>query len=243
MTETACNLNTAMSRQFVIGDIHGAYRALRQCLARSDFDYDNDHLISLGDVADGWPETRDSIDELLRIKNLTYILGNHDWWTLQWMLTGNIEDIWYIQGGKATIDSYADAVPERHIKFLTEAALYHVQQNRLFVHAGIDPSSPIEKQNQDTFLWDRRLASFVLRHYPQCDSQNISSFDEIFLGHTPIPFGHPINCMGIWMMDTGAGWSGVLSMMNLETKEIFTSDRVPDLYPGVEGRKRKTHSA
>jgi serine/threonine protein phosphatase 1 len=40
-------------------------------------------------------------------------------------------------------------------------------------------------------------------------------------------------------MDTGAGWSGVLTIMNIETKEFFTSDPVPVLYPGIEGRKRK----
>lgn len=238
MTETVCTLINAMSREFVIGDIHGAYRALRQCLAKADFDYETDHLICLGDVADGWPETRDSIDELLRIKNLTYILGNHDWWTLQWMLTGHIEDIWYIQGGKATIDSYRGAVPQTHIRFLSDAALYHVRQNRLFVHAGIDPLTPLEKQKEDTFLWDRRLASLVLSVYPQCNGERVSTFDEIFLGHTPVPFDHPINCMGVWMMDTGAGWSGVLSMMDLKTKAVFISDPVPDLYPGVQGRIR-----
>lgn len=232
-----------MRREFVIGDIHGAYRALRQCLERSDFDYDNDHLICLGDVADGWPQTRESIDELLRIKNLTYILGNHDWWTLQWMLTGKIDDIWVAQGGKATIDSYPGAVSDQHISFLSQAALYHVRENRLFVHAGVDPSMPLEKQDQDTFLWDRQLASRVLSLYPHCNGERISSFDEIFLGHTPVPFGHPIKCMEVWMMDTGAGWSGVLSMMNLETKEIFPSDPVPDLYPGVEGRTRKKNKS
>jgi serine/threonine protein phosphatase 1 len=56
-----------MDRTFVIGDIHGAYRALRQCLQKAAFNYSNDHLICLGDVCDGWPETRESIDELLKI--------------------------------------------------------------------------------------------------------------------------------------------------------------------------------
>ena len=40
-------------------------------------------------------------------------------------------------------------------------------------------------------------------------------------------------------MDTAAGWTGVLSMMDIETKEVFISDPVPELYPGVEGRKKK----
>jgi serine/threonine protein phosphatase 1 len=39
-------------------------------------------------------------------------------------------------------------------------------------------------------------------------------------------------------MDTGAGWQGKLSMMNIDTKEIFQSDPVPDLYPKYRGRAK-----
>jgi serine/threonine protein phosphatase 1 len=229
-----------MSRKFVIGDIHGAYRALRQCLERSDFDYENDQLISLGDVCDGWPETKASVNELLRIKNLIYLLGNHDWWALQWMLTGRVEQLWYAQGGKATIDSYKDGIPPDHIAFFSEASLHYLYQNKLFVHAGIDPLRPLEQQDKDIFLWDRNLATLALDLHAERPDEKLSAFDEVYVGHTPIPFPAPINSLGIWLMDTGAGWSGVLSMMNIETKEIFTSDSVPSLYPGVEGRKRRS---
>ena len=228
-----------MRRDFVIGDIHGAYRALRQVLEKSGFDYAYDHLICLGDVADGWPETKKSIDELMRIKNLTYILGNHDWWTLQWMLTGKIEDVWYIQGGKATIDSYGDHIPHEHMAFLSDARLHFELRNKLFVHAGIHPLVPLERQDKNIFLWDRTLAASALESYPDSTiTKKLSHFDEIYIGHTPTPFAQPINSRGVWLMDTGAGWSGVLSMMNIDTKEMFTSDPVPDLYPGIEGRKR-----
>ena len=54
-----------MTKTFVIGDIHGAYRALLQCLEKSRFDYQQDTLICLGDVSDGWPETSQAVDELL----------------------------------------------------------------------------------------------------------------------------------------------------------------------------------
>lgn len=231
-----------MRRVFVIGDIHGAYRALRQCLERSGFNYEQDHLISLGDVADGWPETRAAVDELMKVQNLTYILGNHDWWTLQWMLTGRVEEIWYLQGGKATIDSYGDNPPDKHIAFFSDALLHYVIENKLFVHAGIDPLRPLDQQNKDIFLWDRTLASLALDLYGKTEGRKLSTFDEIYLGHTPIPYPEPVHSMGIWLMDTGAGWSGVLSMMNIETKEMFISDPVPTLYPGVEGRKRKIQS-
>lgn len=228
-----------MSRIFVIGDIHGAYRALRQCLERSAFDYEKDQLVSLGDVCDGWPETRASVDELLRIKNLIYLLGNHDWWTLQWMLSGKIEEVWFAQGGKATIDSYKDGIPTNHIALFSDAVPYYVYGNKLFVHAGIDPLKTLEQQDKHVFLWDRTIAGLALDLYGYSGDAKLSTFDEIYLGHTPIPYSTPINSLGIWLMDTGAGWSGVLSMMNIETKEVFTSDPVPSLYPGTEGRKKK----
>lgn len=225
-------------RVFVIGDIHGAYRALRQCLEKSAFDYEQDHLICLGDVADGWPETQASIDELLRIRNLTYLLGNHDWWALQWMLTGKIENQWAVQGGKATMDSYGNRIPPRHVAFLSDAPFHYVYENKLFVHAGIRPSTPLHEQNKDTFLWDRTLATLALELYPSSGVDRLSTYDEIYIGHTPVPYPHPVNSLGVWLMDTGAGWSGVLSMMNVNTKEMYISDPVPQLYPGVEGRTK-----
>jgi len=228
-----------MGRTFVIGDIHGAYRALRQCLEKSAFNYETDKLICLGDVADGWPDTRASIEELLRIRHLTYILGNHDWWTLQWMRNGTIEEVWYRQGGEATIDSYHGEVPARHLEFLSAAPLHHVRNNKLFVHAGIDPLTPLDQQGYHTFLWDRTLASLALDLYPLAADGKLSPYDEIYIGHTPVPYPHPICSLSVWLMDTGAGWSGPLSMMDIETKETFISDPVPSLYPGISGRKRR----
>jgi len=228
-----------MGRLWVIGDIHGAYRALRQCLERSAFDREKDRLISLGDVSDGWPETRACIDELLTIPNLTFILGNHDQWTLQWMKTGKVEEVWRNQGGEATMRSYIDGVPDHHLQFLENARLYFVNDNRLFVHAGIRPSIPMEKQTTDVLLWDRDFARIALDFYLKGMRGKVTDYDEIYIGHTPIPFSHPIQSNEVWLMDTGAGWSGVLSMMDVDSKEVITSDPVPDLYPGVQGRMKK----
>jgi serine/threonine protein phosphatase 1 len=228
-----------MNRTFVIGDIHGAYHALRQCLERSKFDYKNDHLIALGDVADGWPDTMSCIDELLKIKNLTFLLGNHDFWTLEWMESGIIEEVWFDQGGKATIGSYKSNVPESHIGFLQRALPYHLKDGKLFVHAGIDPQLPLEKQSVHTLLWDRSFSSIALDLLRRGTHEKLTSFDEVYIGHTPVASPKPIQSCEVWLMDTGAGWSGVLSMMDIHTKQIFTSDPVPSLYPGIEGRKRK----
>jgi serine/threonine protein phosphatase 1 len=225
-----------MIKTFVIGDIHGAYRALRQCLERSGFDYEDNNLICLGDVCDGWPETKESIDELLKIKNLTYLLGNHDFWALQWMVTGKAESVWLSQGGAATIRSYQSGIPQEHIDFLGKASPYFLHHNKLFVHAGIDPQHALDEQDLNTFLWDRNLARTALEFYAKKVSKKLTPYDEVYVGHTPIPFKKPIHSCGIWLMDTGAGWTGVLSLMNITSKEVFISDDVPQLYPGEVGR-------
>jgi serine/threonine protein phosphatase 1 len=226
-----------MSRTFVIGDIHGAHKALVQCLQRSSFNYETDHLICLGDVCDGWPETQLAIDELLRLKNLTYILGNHDFWTLEWMRDGFADDVWLEQGGQATINSYSEKVPAAHRQFLENALPYFKRNNNLFVHAGIDPLTPVEHQSIQTFLWDRKFAQTAHLLHSKSAHGNLTGFDNVYIGHTPIA-APPKRMCEVWFMDTGAGWSGKLSMMNIATNEIFMSDNVPELYPGIQGRKK-----
>ncbi len=230
-------------RTFVMGDIHGANRALQQCLERSGFNPINDHLICLGDVCDGWPETRQAINTLLTLTHLTYLLGNHDYWTLQWMSHGLEENAWLDQGGKATIASYEGIPDPAHARFLADAPLYYEYENRFFVHAGFETDRPVAEQEAEVLLWDRTLARLALVHYYGGNYFPITHYDEVYIGHTPTPFGQPVLGGGVWLMDTGAGWAGRLTMMDIHTKEIFASDPVPSLYPGVPPRQRKQPSA
>ncbi|MTI20112.1 serine/threonine protein phosphatase [Fulvivirga sp. RKSG066] len=229
-------------RHFVIGDIHGAYRGLRQCLERSAFDYEKDQLICLGDVCDGWPETKASIDELLKIKHLVFILGNHDHWALQWARHGTKSHVWLSQGGRNTVASYnGEPMPETHKNLLEEAAYYYEWNNQLFVHAGIDPEEKPENQTEEIFLWDRAMAKAALDNHFSGGDQTFTDYEAVYIGHTPTHnYGilEPIQSGGVWLMDTGAGWDGVLSMMDLETKEVFASDKIDTLYPPGTGRIR-----
>ena len=229
-------------RTFVIGDIHGAYRALMQCFEQAAFDYNNDQLICLGDVCDGWPEVNKAIDELLKVKNLVYILGNHDDWALKWFETGDAPDIWIGQGGNATIKSYNKDVPLQHIQFLQSAKLYYILENRLFTHGGYNPQLDIEKQGKETFLWDRTLLKTALKNYYDRNETHLTPYEEVYIGHTPtINYGNtrPLKIGEIYMMDTGAGWpGGVLTIMDIHSKKYYSSDRVDELYPGIPGRGR-----
>ncbi len=225
-------------RTFVLGDIHGGYRALLQCLRRSGFDNERDRLIFLGDAGDGWSQSPECVHELRQVRDLVHILGNHDFWAIGWLSAGVTPPMWLDQGGRATIEAYQrDAwVGEKaeHLEFLRGARLYFQDgAGRLFVHGGIEPGKPLSDQDGETFLWERHLFDTV---------SGVPGFRQVYIGHTPTIFAdtmEPLNHGGddnIWRLDTGAGWYGKLTIMDVETGEFWQSDVVKDLYPGERGR-------
>ena len=93
-------------KRYVISDIHGNSRALVQVLKRAKFDYDKDMLIIAGDVVDGYNCSYEVVEELVKVKNKVYIVGNHDVWWMNYMAGSWAESLWISQGGKATRKSY-----------------------------------------------------------------------------------------------------------------------------------------
>ncbi len=70
-------------------DIHGAYRALEQCLLRSGFQPEEDQLIALEIFATDGLNTSCN-QSIVGINRLVLLRGNHDEWALHWMKTGEI---------------------------------------------------------------------------------------------------------------------------------------------------------
>lgn len=227
-------------KTFVLGDCHGALRALKQVLERSKFDYDNDRLICLGDTADGWTETAECFELLFKIKNLVYVMGNHDFWCKEYLIKGKQPDIWTRQGGQNTIASYLKnpKLMKKHGEFLKKVPYYFIdEKNRVFVHGGVSQTGlPIEETDKMFLSWDREL--WDNRH----NLKKIKEFKEVYVGHTSIwGFSHfPLHIKNVTFMDTGAGWEGKLSLMNIDEesnfREFWQSDKVSDLYPEVGGR-------
>lgn len=234
-------------RTFVIGDIHAGHLALKQCLERSGFDYDQDELICLGDICDGWPDLRETIDELLKIKHLQLIIGNHDLWFIEWYHGNHPGDIWTTQGGLNSQRSYGDSrhnVPDEHRAFFMRGNYWMLdERNRLFVHGGINPELPLENHAMDILLWDRRLVAQARKdHEAKVPKATMTQFDEVYVGHTSTNYftkdrtSLPMNFYEIWMLDTGGGWEGKLTIMDIDTKEYWQSDLLTTLYHPDTGR-------
>lgn len=224
-------------KTYAIGDIHGAYKAMMQCFERSKFDYKKDRLIVMGDVCDGYPDVRQCIDELLKIKHCDLIIGNHDMWALDWALRGDKPEIWTKQGGDRTMASYnGGPMPQTHIDFLKSGHLWLEVGNKLFVHAGFVPDLPLEQNSAQVLVWDRDLLKDAWEAANYRREAQITKYDDIFIGHTTTELYRtlePIHVCNVWDLDTGAGWSGKLTIMDVDTKEYWQSELSKDLYGGT----------
>lgn len=224
-------------RTLVVGDIHGAYKALVQALERANFDPAADQLIGLGDVADGWPEVKQCVDLLLRYKAIC-VMGNHDEWFLDYLRTGVLQPIWTSQGGRATLESYAGGIPESHDKFFRSLMPFVHDEDKdfVYIHAGWEPQglSVRDVHVTDDMWWLREF--WYKAKVMAMLGKNLTPHSRVFIGHTAYDNG-PHKHGEVWNLDSGAGWSGKLTVMDADTEEYWQSDCVLDLYPWVQGRR------
>ncbi|MEH6535093.1 MAG: metallophosphoesterase family protein [Psychroserpens sp.] len=241
-------------RTFAIGDIHGGLKGLTQLLERAKVT-ESDTLIFVGDYVDGWSESAQVIQyliELSKTNNCVFIKGNHDVWCEDWLRTGQGEPVWLVHGGKETVDSYetfSEEDKKRHLYFFEDMQLYHIdEQNRLFIHAGFTSMHGVEREvHKENCYFDRTLWELALTMDDRIkkDSElypnRLKHYLEIYIGHTPTTNynqDQPMNAVNVWNVDTGAAFTGKLSAIDIETKEVFQSDTLKDLYPNELGRNK-----
>jgi serine/threonine protein phosphatase 1 len=104
---------------------------------------------------------------------------------------------------------------------------------------------PEREFHSSNFSWDRTLwelaiashghASFTEEGY----ADRLKLFGEIYIGHTPVTrwgVEVPWQRANVWNVDTGAAFKGKLSVMDIDSKEVWQSDPVWTLYPEEKGR-------
>lgn len=239
-------------RTLVIGDIHGGLKALKQLLERIVLTPE-DKLIFLGDYVDGWSESAQVISyliELSKIQKSIFIKGNHDAWCEDWLRTGKGDKVWLLHGGQETVESYKNFTQQEkddHLFFFEQMPLYHIDDNnRLFIHAGYTSMHGVGKETfTKNFYFDRTLLEMAIAMDKRIEAHSelypkrLKHYTEIYIGHTPtINFGitMPINAINVWDVDTGAAFTGKLSAIDINTKKVYQSEKVCELYPNERGR-------
>ncbi|CAN5770126.1 metallophosphoesterase family protein [soil metagenome] len=243
-----------MNRTFVIGDIHGAYKALKQIIEKAGVE-DTDQLIFLGDYVDGWSQSFEVIEYLMQLEKrmkCVFIKGNHDLWCQQWLDKNILDETWIYNGGKATFKSYQNRSAVdllEHFEFFKRTQNYVIDdENRLFIHAGFSSlHGPYKEHYSSNYSWDRTLWEMALcldsrlKRNSILYPKRLKLFSEIYIGHTPTlhyDTFEPMNAANVWNVDTGAAFNGRLSILDVHSKQFWQSDVVQNLYPDETGRNR-----
>ncbi len=225
------------TRVYAIGDIHGQLDLLTQMRDMISDDATADRrernvVVYLGDYIDRGPESR-AVFELLLTEPLAgfeeiHLKGNHEDFMLQFLDDPGVGDQWYLNGGDTTLASYGverpmvidrsdrfiavrdrlrRKLPVEHLAFLRSLAMYHVEGDYLFVHAGIRPGRPMEKQQAWDLMWIRE--EFL--------SSNADHGCCVVHGHSISP--EPDTRRNRIGIDTGAFFTGRLTGLVLDGAE------------------------
>jgi len=214
-----------VGRYFAIGDIHGCLGPLEALLEEilPKVDPERDTLVFIGDYVDRGPDPKGVIERILELKEryrVVALKGNHEDMLLNWVEHGRDLDLYLFNGGGSTLRSYDKdgrfELPPHHLEFLRSLVLYHETEEYLFVHAGLRPGVPLERQDPMDLLWIR--GEFIRSRF---------DFGKVVVfGHTPLrePLVMP-NKIGI---DTGAVYGGRLTCVELPAVRFYS-------VPGWEG--------
>lgn len=196
---------------YAVGDIHGSYTKLvnlfehctTHCGTRESY------FVFIGDYIDRGRESRAVVKLLIELQSgapeqLVCLRGNHEEMLIS-ASEGRDELLWLENGGYETLDSYgvsrADAIPVEHLAWFKELPLAISDDKRFFVHAGIQPGVPLERQEKDVMLWIREPFLSDRRDHGQ----------YIVHGHTPLAAGKAELLPNRLNIDTGAVFGGPLT--------------------------------
>ena len=199
-------------------------------------------LIYLGDYIDRGPDIKATIQSLIDFKpkdfTKVFLLGNHEQMLLEFIAgSRNSPYIWISNGGLETLESYGtdiskyidntmelsfdkkireefiEFLPFSHKDFFNQLQFNFIWEDYFFVHAGINPSIPLDRQEKETMLWTREKSFFNPK----------MTYNKIIVhGHTPAEkvehYPFRIN------LDTGSFYSGKLSCLKIENGKLSFLD-------------------
>lgn len=223
----------------MIGDLHGAYKALQDLMLRVNFDYEKDKLIFLGDLADGWGEFDKCLKIFSKVENFIPIIGNHDLYLLDFLRKGTPKDEWINRGGDVTlkvIEKNPEAINSLD-RYFSKSKYYHIEDGKIFCHGGFNHNRTIKGQKKMKFAINRKLYRTSIKY----DKQNLKfdvkydyddslPINEIFIGHSTTKNFRPDFRANLINLDTGAGSVGHLTIMDVNKKSYIQSRKIEKIY-------------
>lgn len=223
-----------LARTLVVGDIHGKLELFNQLLDEMHYRPEKDRLVLIGDLVDRGEDSRGVVERAIELQRaaperVTILRGNHEEMMVDWVENpeGPEAELWFYNGGIETLRSYVNgdgdvALPVYHYEFLKSLPTWHEDEHAIYVHAALPEGEdgeflhPQDTEETAELLWSRNKHFFS-------DYQG----KTVVFGHTIVGlyFGEREK---VWIrdsvigVDTGAYLFGVLSGVELPTREVFS---------------------
>lgn len=211
-----------VKRVIAIGDVHGCSRELKDLLDKLEVT-DEDHLVFLGDLVNRGPDSRGVLDQVHRLKNATFLLGNHELRLLNFHKTGDASTL------KPYDHETLECLREEDWElFRRMVPTYYLKEyDTVFVHGGFLPNVP----------WDEQPAEVVTRIQvvsPDFKPKKRSKYpdfplwSDLWQGPPFVVYGHiPVKNKlerGTWSLglDTACVYGGSLSAYVLPSKQVVS---------------------
>jgi serine/threonine protein phosphatase 1 len=197
---------------YAIGDIHGSLAKLRDLLARCEAHAAGRPMtfVFLGDYIDRGLDAAGVIDMVVGLQSklrehCIALMGNHEAMALDVIDGKTPAQVWLPQGGVQTLRSYGVVrpreLPREHVDWMRGLRLTYDDGRRFYVHAGVDPSRPLDAQDSEDLIWMREP---FLSHD--------GDYGRLIVhGHTPVIDGRPDLRRNRLNLDTGAVYGGPLT--------------------------------
>lgn len=213
---------SALHLTFAVGDIHGCLAELQALLRQIEAYAPEGRVIFLGDMIDRGPDSRGVVELIMagpQKEGWSWLTlkGNHEEMLLgAWSGESDV-DWWLVNGGMETLASYDNVIPGTHLKWLIQLPSIIVERFRIFVHAGVDETMPLERQGDEIFLWIRRPDNYSGDYWGKhlCHGHTPSRSNPRTVGNrtnvdSAVVFGGSLSC-AIFDDDVPGGPIGFLS--------------------------------
>lgn len=230
-----------LGRDFVVGDVHGCFTELRQLLEQVVFDGSRDRLLSVGDLVDRGPESRQVLEWLAR-PWFHAVRGNHEQMALEFDLAQTDACERYLHNGgswficMAEQDRQAYRTAFARLPLALEVVCEHGLIGLLHADCPQDDWNALRQQLAEAQPWGEDGAK-LLRQITWCRlrakgmaRQPVAGVFMLCVGHTPQASVRRID--NVCYLDTGGVYGRRLSMLQLDTLQTHS---VPVADKGYSG--------
>jgi serine/threonine protein phosphatase 1 len=202
-------------RDFVVGDIHGCFDALRALMARVSFDEARDRMFSVGDLVDRGPKSHEAAQWIGK-SWFHAVCGNHERMAIDCAAGIQPRDNYRDNGGAWFLDlpecdrtAFAQVFDDLPLVIEVETedgAIGIVHADPVF-----NDWAELVRRIGEPLV--QRCAVWSRERYKGADCTRVENINAVIVGHCVVP--HPLRHGNVFYIDTGAYKGRALTMIEL----------------------------